>query len=1073
MKSRKILLIIHELTYTGSPASTLRLAKALIELEYDVETWSFKEGKYISEYNSAGINVQIVPEEQFRTRRILHKIEKFDLVICNTLFTRRAVEAAENLVPTIWYIREAENIPEFFMNDFRKYYALKRAKNIWSVSEYAKEYICRYFNTRVRVIQNCIEDERLLADQSILKKADGNVRFFMSGTIERRKGFDIFLKAYDMLDPDYQEKCELHIAGKQFDLQPQYFEQLMNYTQKYLKNIFYHGEIGDRGKLLSLMNQCDVVAVISRDESCSLVALEGCMLGKPLLLSENVGAKYLLDYQNGWLVETGNSRKLKNVLEKIIKQSDALEKMGKISRIRYEEIATFEKYKQTIEKNIEYYFCKNRYLYRIENCVNRFIWWIDDLERVKVPDWGDGEEEKHLFSFDIFDTLITRKTATPSGIFSIMQVKICNEIEFIDIPQYIKDNFCLLRQHAENLARKSFCKTGCEDKTFDQIYKALDCMGLLTAEQLEQLKQLELEVEYYNTVGIDENIDRVRKLIEEGKDVVLISDMYLSSEQIRVLLCKVDSVFENIDIYVSSECKRCKGTTNLFKYVQCERKVKFSNWTHIGDNEYADGRAPKRLGITTEIYRGSMLKKSEKAVINGKLRDLQAQLTIGHARVIRVKNQLEGAKSIGASVGGIMLMPYVEWVLQDAIRRGVKILYFIARDGYVLKKIADIIILHEKYQVETKYIYGSRKAWRMPSYKKEDTLEIFFKMAHIAQLKTMGDLAKIFFLPEDILKKYLPDTYKQQNEISLRDINNIRNILEMREDFKEFMEKESKKKRKDVIGYLQQEIQFENNNFAFVELSGSGATQECLVNICGEFYDREIITYFLNLDDIKHGKKCKFINYLPNNNRMSFIIENLCRAPHGQTVSYEFIDGEYVPVLEDYETRALIEHGYLDYIEGVCLFVKTYCEEQFSCDFPKSNPQLYISFLHYIAYTADVEILNFIGDMPFETTGFGDRVVGFAPRLTRQQIREIFFLRDKEPIDQLYQGAELQYSVNRCTNEERKLIRLYQEKALSMRGHLARLGKKLKSNGLGYTMEFIFKRVVRKALIKMKVLPDL
>ena len=45
MRSKNILLIIHELTYTGSPASTLRLAKVLVDLGYSVEVWSFEEGE--------------------------------------------------------------------------------------------------------------------------------------------------------------------------------------------------------------------------------------------------------------------------------------------------------------------------------------------------------------------------------------------------------------------------------------------------------------------------------------------------------------------------------------------------------------------------------------------------------------------------------------------------------------------------------------------------------------------------------------------------------------------------------------------------------------------------------------------------------------------------------------------------------------------------------------------------------------------------------------------------------------------------------------------------------------------
>lgn len=61
------------------------------------------------------------------------------------------------------------------------------------------------------------------------------------------------------------------------------------------------------------------MVVPSRDESCSLVALEGAMMSKPLILTENIGAKYILDENSGWLVKTGSVDSLKMLLYKRIK----------------------------------------------------------------------------------------------------------------------------------------------------------------------------------------------------------------------------------------------------------------------------------------------------------------------------------------------------------------------------------------------------------------------------------------------------------------------------------------------------------------------------------------------------------------------------------------------------------------------------------------------------------------------------------------------------------------------------------------------------------------------------------
>lgn len=63
----------------------------------------------------------------------------------------------------------------------------------------------------------------------------------------------------------------------------------------------------------------------------------------------------------------------------------------------------------------------------------------------------------------------------------------------------------------------------------------------------------------------------------------------------------------------------------------------------------------------------------------------------------------------------LYFVPYVNWAVKHALKHGIECLYFISRDGYHLKRIADVIIKEKHYPIRTKYIYGSRKAWRIPS----------------------------------------------------------------------------------------------------------------------------------------------------------------------------------------------------------------------------------------------------------------------------------------------------------------------------------------------------------------------
>lgn len=56
---KKILLLSHELSYTGAPNSLLRIAKVLIKNNFYVEVWSLSDGSFKEEFNKNNIKVYI------------------------------------------------------------------------------------------------------------------------------------------------------------------------------------------------------------------------------------------------------------------------------------------------------------------------------------------------------------------------------------------------------------------------------------------------------------------------------------------------------------------------------------------------------------------------------------------------------------------------------------------------------------------------------------------------------------------------------------------------------------------------------------------------------------------------------------------------------------------------------------------------------------------------------------------------------------------------------------------------------------------------------------------------------
>ena len=346
-QQKKILLISHDFQIAGGEVALLNLAKVLVDSGYSCSVVSVLDGPMRSKFKEAGIDTKIFSEKFERYPEKIEEYAKgFDLVIANTVLTYKFADILMNKVPLIWYIHEAHNLVEFIDEYPEIEKVLRRSTNIYAVSEYAKDFIVKNYNKNVRVLHNYVEDE--YNKDVIYQKKDDVIDFSIVGYIQPRKAFHLCIDAFLSLSQDIRSGCRLHIAG---NFHQEYFDTFKDKIREE-DNIFYHGSVDGEEKC-SLFERTDVFVVPSYDESCSLIALEACMLGKPLIVSENVGAKYLVDDSNGWVVETGSVQALSYAIESAINNREKLTQMGANSRKKYEEFVSYESYKKNVQMMIE------------------------------------------------------------------------------------------------------------------------------------------------------------------------------------------------------------------------------------------------------------------------------------------------------------------------------------------------------------------------------------------------------------------------------------------------------------------------------------------------------------------------------------------------------------------------------------------------------------------------------------------------------------------------------------------------------------------------------------------------
>ena len=620
-----------------------------------------------------------------------------------------------------------------------------------------------------------------------------------------------------------------------------------------------------------------------------------------------------------------------------------------------------------------------------------------------------ANKEYKLYSFDIFDTLITRKVATPKGIFVLMKDIINQSPQFADLPNDVKTNFFNYRTNSEFYLRQinNQWNDG-KDISLDMIYNHIQHTYFLTNEQTQAIKELEIQLELDNIIPIKENIEKLKVLLEKGKRVVLISDMYLPEYIIKEMLLKCDPVLCQVKLYLSSTLGFMKTKQALFHYVKEQENVEFREWTHMGDNKFADFFCARKLGIKAVLYPYVKFKEYEKSLLVANSQNSFVQISLGCAKNIRLNKFPNDEKAqLGASLAGPILFPYIYWLLDQAQKRGIERLYFIARDGYILKLIADLIIKENNLPIKTKYIYGSRKAWRISALKVEDD-ELYrqfiqFTMYEPKKVNQAFGLTKEEFL--SILPKNLHNysTHKPDNRLAEYLYNN--------KDVLKFAIEKNKAQKECVINYLKNTIDCTDDKFAFVDLDGSGLTQNCLARLMNNFYDKKIKSFYyavtpaccrsLNLE--------KYYYYTLKRGNMGNMLELLTRAPHGQTLKYANQDKNFEPILEQIDVENFKAWGFDNYINGMLEYCNLLNQNKYKY-IQLDNQVILDIYINYLFLSIDKNTATLLGSIVH--TSYGKESDEFAPKLSVFDAFHYLFRKKIDTDNLMYSKARSNKFVN-------------------------------------------------------------
>lgn len=492
------------------------------------------------------------------------------------------------------------------------------------------------------------------------------------------------------------------------------------------------------------------------------------------------------------------------------------------------------------------------------------------------------------YSFDIFDTCLVRSCGNPNFVFEILARKVLpnqEETQWFD--------FALERKRGETKARAIALSKGHEEVTLEEIYGCCDFSGFSDVPPVEHLLVEELNVERSVLSPVFELRTKINKLRQDGNKIVYISDMYLPHEFVQELMKQYGFLTSNDALYVSSRCDKTKNSGSLFKLVHEELNLDYAKWIHVGDNKHSDFEVPRKQGIRSKLISHKCSYYEYRLKLKGYSSRIQvSEIMAAISKAVRLNNKDDIQVKFAADLIAPVFVPFVFSILQDAQRRGIRNLYFLARDAYVFyviaKKLEDLFPT-----VTTHYLYVSRNSLYLPGL---DEVSIESLMPLFTSIDWQG--------VDDVLSRlHLSSMKGEISSIKGENMYGAEKILPClleNETFSATLEQKRKEQRKLAVEYFRREG-LGVGKTAVVDLTGTRRCHFAINKILRSAgLDEAFGYYFEVIDKRSVGSGYKALNfferYCYTDRRYAIAPHDLfeqyfCITPHKRTYEYMRISG--------------------------------------------------------------------------------------------------------------------------------------------------------------------------------------
>jgi FMN phosphatase YigB (HAD superfamily) len=513
-----------------------------------------------------------------------------------------------------------------------------------------------------------------------------------------------------------------------------------------------------------------------------------------------------------------------------------------------------------------------------------------------------------LFTFDVFDTLLTRIWLRPADVFLHAEVLISRTGWGAGA-----SGWSARRRAAEARVRRT---TQDHEVTLEQIYAQLAADLGWSPELASCARKVEIECEMQAMRPISPMVRRLDCLVKNHLRVACISDFYMSRPLVCQLLGRAGIAVEAGNVFVSCDEQVTKRTGALFHRVGRHFQLECGKICHTGDHPVSDVQQAKRAGVAVTPYLRSGPSVAELTLASwgdGAQDRLLASAIGGAARRARINRELHGRNevlwSIATGIAGPLLFGYVYWILFTAREMGIRRLYFLARDGQILLQIARRICAHYALGLDLKYLYASRRAWFLPSMALGSSRDRAHAILSDDTATIAGLLQSLQISPAEVRPTLLQAGFPEEMWTRSVDATRLRQVLSA-PPFAPIILERSRQGLESCMEYFRSQGVLDDTPHAIVDIGWKGRLQAALARIQRVANVPNPTGFYLGLrerpDVSAAGPAHVYFDGPAAGMLNPSLVELFSAADHGSTLGYERQpDGKPGPVLGQADAAAL------------------------------------------------------------------------------------------------------------------------------------------------------------------------